>query len=319
MLRLLHGSRRGDLGCDAAASGSPACSAAGRDRRDLPAVVRRLWQRSDSRRLRAEFGDQCFTASPSPARAEASLWPACSTRAHAPMAAPVRRRDVVRGRRSVRGHRCGSVRHHVHVQCGTTELGFVIDADMVSAARATDPPRQIPRRSGRAGRAGAPPRSHAIAALLQRLHHGCRGRAHVLGRDASDVEDVAQESLVASWARSRRFVGTATSPRSRAASRSAPRCDRDESGCGAGGSTPIATHEALYPRPRSAISTTSCCARVVWRACGRCSARCPSRRPRPSRCGACSGIRCPRSQRRPHGHQHDPKPHSPGQAALAQR
>jgi RNA polymerase sigma-70 factor (ECF subfamily) len=77
---------------------------------------------------------------------------------------------------------------------------------MVSVARATDPPRQIPEGDLDELVARALHRDrHAIAALLQRLAPRVLAAVRsVLGRDASDVEDVAQESLVA-------FVGALSS------------------------------------------------------------------------------------------------------------
>lgn len=77
---------------------------------------------------------------------------------------------------------------------------------MASVARATDPPRQIPEGDldELVARALARDR-HATAALLQRLAPRVLAAVRsVLGRDASDVEDVAQESLVV-------FVGALSS------------------------------------------------------------------------------------------------------------
>lgn len=77
---------------------------------------------------------------------------------------------------------------------------------MSSAARATDAPRRIPEADPDELVARALHRDrHAIAALLQRLAPRVLAAVRsVLGRDASDVEDVAQESLVA-------FVGALSS------------------------------------------------------------------------------------------------------------
>jgi RNA polymerase sigma factor (sigma-70 family) len=77
---------------------------------------------------------------------------------------------------------------------------------MSSAARATDAPRRIPEGDLDELVARALHRDrHAIAALLQRLAPRVLAAVRsVLGRDASDVEDVAQESLVA-------FVGALSS------------------------------------------------------------------------------------------------------------